>query len=123
MTVAASTCLAKISGGYDIIYTQKVRNFLGTDCTTILYQSRVVFSPHTPQELYHSRCSCLVGVADVYRNMTGEFPQTLSMAGCYYACQLLEPNYFMVSRGITEFFYLKHRQIRLNPLDTMGLLK
>ena len=48
------------------------------------------------QELYNSRCSCLVGVADVYRNMTGEFPQCLSMSGCCYACQLLEPNFFMV---------------------------
>ena len=52
------------------------------------------------QELYLSRCSCLVGVADVYRNMTGEFPQSLAVAGCCYACQLLESNYFMVSGGI-----------------------
>ncbi|CAI8043979.1 hypothetical protein GBAR_LOCUS24413 [Geodia barretti] len=63
--------------------------------------AKVVYLPESEfnKELYHSRCSCLVGVADVYRNMTGEFPQTLSMAGCYYACQLLEPNYFMFLLG------------------------
>ena len=49
------------------------------------------------QELYQSRCSCLIGVADVYRNLTGDFPQSLTMSGCCYACKLLEPNFFMVS--------------------------
>ena len=101
MTVAASTCIA-YSGGYDIIYTHRKLEIFRA--LTVVPVSWYIFTIHTPQDLYHSRCSCLVGVADVYRNMTGEFPQTLSMAGCYYACQLLEPNYFMVSRGIAPSF-------------------
>lgn len=79
---------------------------VGTKCAACVSRSPIDLSSlywdmqllsYFTQPLYQSRCSCLIGVADAYRNFAGKFPQFLTMSGACYACKILEPNYFMVS--------------------------